>query len=123
MFVRPVLVCLELLIYIFWHQILPDDFRSVSGQAQVSLRSLCAYFVRQTEPKILRLILFCSYSGPELDLAKCKDNKTSFGSESVSFLGNKALLKMILSLQGFVMMWKKQADILTVSDQIVDKVT
>ena len=29
----------------------------------------------------------------------------------------------ILFLQGFVMMWKKQADILTVSDQIVDKVT
>ena len=25
-------------------------------QTQVSLRSLCAYFVRQTEPKILRLV-------------------------------------------------------------------
>ena len=24
--------------------------------SQVSLRSLCAYFVRQTEPKILRLV-------------------------------------------------------------------
>ena len=29
---------------------------SVSGQFQVSLRSLCAYFVRQTEPKILHLV-------------------------------------------------------------------
>ena len=28
-----------------------------SGQSQVILRSLCAYFVRQTEPKILRLVL------------------------------------------------------------------
>ena len=55
--VRPVLVCLELLIFIFWHQILQDDFRSVSGQSQVSLCLLCqAYFVRQTEPKILRLV-------------------------------------------------------------------
>ena len=39
-FVCPVLVCLELLFFIFWHQILQDDFRSVSG-----LSSLCAYFV------------------------------------------------------------------------------
>ena len=31
--------------------------RLVSGQSQVSRRSLCAYFVRQTEPKILRLVL------------------------------------------------------------------
>ena len=53
--VRPVLVCLELLIFIFWHQTLQDDFRSVIG-SQVSLRSLCAYFIRQTEPKILRLV-------------------------------------------------------------------
>ena len=29
---------------------------SVSAQFQVSLRSLCAYFFRQTEPKILRLV-------------------------------------------------------------------
>ena len=27
-------------------------------QSQVSLRSLCAYFVRQMEPKILRLVSF-----------------------------------------------------------------
>ena len=39
-FVRPVLTCLELLFFIFWHQILQDDFRSVSGQSQVSLRSV-----------------------------------------------------------------------------------
>merc|ERR1711911_159613 len=39
-FVRPVLVCLKLLFFIFWHQILRDDFRSVSGQSQVSLRSV-----------------------------------------------------------------------------------
>ena len=30
--------------------------RSVSGQSHISLRSLCPYFVRQTEPKILRLV-------------------------------------------------------------------
>ena len=29
---------------------------SLIGQSQVSLRSICAYFVRQTEPKILRLV-------------------------------------------------------------------
>ena len=29
---------------------------SLIGLSQVSLRSLCAYFVRQTEPKILRLV-------------------------------------------------------------------
>ena len=29
---------------------------SVSGQSQVSLKYLCDYFVRQTEPKILRLV-------------------------------------------------------------------
>ena len=55
MFVRLsvglVLVCLEPFIFIFWHQILQDDFRmtsgglqndfrSVSGQSQVSLRSV-----------------------------------------------------------------------------------
>ncbi len=55
MFVRPVLVCLELLIFIFWHQICHDDFRmtsvieltlfifisqSVKVQSQGSLRSL-----------------------------------------------------------------------------------
>ena len=34
------------------------SLRSVSGQSQVSLRSLCAYFVRQTEPKILRLVIY-----------------------------------------------------------------
>ena len=38
--VRPVLVCLELLFFIFWHQILQDDFRSVSGQSQGSLRAV-----------------------------------------------------------------------------------
>ena len=38
--VRPVLVCLELLIFIFWHQTLQDDLRSVSGESQVSLRSV-----------------------------------------------------------------------------------
>ena len=38
-------------------------------------------------------------------------------------LYNKIIFITILFLQGFVMMWKKQADILTVSDQIVDKVT
>ena len=34
------------------------SLRLVSGQSQahVSHRSLCAYFVRQTEPKILRLV-------------------------------------------------------------------
>ena len=41
LFVRPVLVCLELLFFIFWHQILQDDFRSVSGQPQVSLCLHC----------------------------------------------------------------------------------
>ena len=59
-FVRPVLVCLELLICIFWHQILHDDFRmtssfslrSVEGQSQVSL---CL----KSEPKILCLVIFC----------------------------------------------------------------
>ena len=39
-FVRSFLTCLELLFFIFWHQILHDDFRSVSGQSQVSLRSV-----------------------------------------------------------------------------------
>ena len=29
---------------------------SLIDLSQVSLRSLCAYFVRQTEPKILRLV-------------------------------------------------------------------
>ncbi len=56
--VCPVLVCLQLLFFIFWHQILQDDFRMTSGHSQVSLRSLCAYFDRQTEPKILRLVFF-----------------------------------------------------------------
>ena len=60
--VRLVLVCLELLFFIFWHQILQDELRSVSGQSQVSLRSLCVYFVRQTEPKILRLVTFAIYA-------------------------------------------------------------
>ena len=32
------------------------SLRAVSCQSQVSLRSLCAYFVRKTEPKILRLV-------------------------------------------------------------------
>ena len=32
------------------------SLRSVSGQSQVILRSLCVYFVRQMEPKILRLV-------------------------------------------------------------------
>ena len=40
---------------------------SLSGQSQVSLRSvsgvcLCAYFVSQTEPKILRLVIISSFS-------------------------------------------------------------
>ena len=48
--VRLVLVCLELLFFIRF-------FRMPSGQSQVSLRSLCAYFVRQNEPKILRLVV------------------------------------------------------------------
>ena len=39
-FVRPVQVCLELLFFIFWHQIPQDDFRMTSGQSQVSLRSV-----------------------------------------------------------------------------------
>ena len=30
---------------------------SLSGQSQVSLTSLCSYSVRQTEPKILRLVI------------------------------------------------------------------
>ena len=34
--------------------------RSVSGQSQVSLRSLCAYFVRQTKPKKLCLVFLLS---------------------------------------------------------------
>ena len=32
------------------------SLRSDSGQSQVRLRSLCAYLVKQTEPKILRLV-------------------------------------------------------------------
>ena len=39
-FVRSFLTCLELLFFIFWHQILQDDFRSVSGKSQVSLRAV-----------------------------------------------------------------------------------
>ena len=38
--VRPVLVCLELLTFIFWHQILQDDLRMTSGHSQVILRSV-----------------------------------------------------------------------------------
>ena len=34
----------------------PVSLRSVSGQSQVVLRALCAYFIRQMEPKILRLV-------------------------------------------------------------------
>ena len=60
--VRSVQTCLQLSIFIFLSQV---SLRSVSGQSQVSLRSvsgqsqvsLCAYFVRQTEPEILRLVL------------------------------------------------------------------
>ena len=33
------------------------SLRSALGQSQVILRSLFAYFVRQTEPKILRLVI------------------------------------------------------------------
>ena len=46
-FVRPVLVCLELLFFIFWHQILQDDFRSVSGLSVLtsSDRRSLKYFV------------------------------------------------------------------------------
>ncbi len=44
---------------------LHDDFRMTSGQlhlfSQVSLRSLCAYFVRQVEPKILCLVFHLFY--------------------------------------------------------------
>ena len=36
---------------------------SVSGQSEVILRSLFAYFVRQTEPKILRLVDLAANSG------------------------------------------------------------
>ena len=57
---------LELSIFIFLSQVSPRSvsgqsqvsFRSVSGQSQVSLRSLFAYFVRQTEPEILRLVTY-----------------------------------------------------------------
>ena len=68
-FVCSMKTCLELSIFIFLSQV---SLRSVSGQSQsqvslrslsgqsevsqVSLRCLCAYFVRQTEPKILRLV-------------------------------------------------------------------
>ena len=57
--------CLELSIFIFLSQV---SLRSVSGQSQVSprsvpgqyqviLRSLWAYFVSKSEPKILRLVV------------------------------------------------------------------
>ena len=55
----------ELTIFIFLYQV---SLRSVSGQSQVrlmsdsgqsqvSLMSLCDKFIRQTEPKILRLVV------------------------------------------------------------------
>ena len=40
----------------------------------------------------------------------------------VRLVGNSFVPVHFLFSQGFVMMWKKQSDILTVSDQIVDKV-
>ena len=46
------------LLVLFWLRL-----RSGSGQSQVSLRSLWAYFVSKTEPKILRLV---SSLGPTL---------------------------------------------------------
>ena len=49
--VRLMKSVLELTIFIFLYQV---SLRSVSD---LSSRSLCAYFVRQTEPKILRLVL------------------------------------------------------------------
>ena len=67
-FIRPVLVCLKLSIFVFLSQI---SLRSVSGQSQVSLRSvpgqslvslrslLSLYELTlsvKTEPKILRLV-------------------------------------------------------------------
>ena len=44
---------------------------SVRHKFQVSLRSLCAYIVRQTEPKILRLFSF--FGGLLFNLGACWD--------------------------------------------------
>ena len=61
-FVRPSVVSLSKVLnlhlsLIVLSQICHVSLRSVSGQSQVSLRSLCAYFIRQTEPKILCLVI------------------------------------------------------------------
>ena len=61
MLVRPVLACLALLFFIFWHQILQDDFRSVSGKSQVSLRAVSGLSVltlsdRRSLKYLLRLV-------------------------------------------------------------------
>ena len=58
-FVCPVKVCLELSIFIFLSQV---SLTSLLGLSQVSyllfLSALLAYLIGQTEPKILRLVLF-----------------------------------------------------------------
>ena len=43
-----------------------------SGQSQVSLRALCAYFVVQTKPKILCLVLLEGLSGYKLLIYKSR---------------------------------------------------
>ena len=52
-----IFVCLvksELTIFIFLSQV---SLRTVLHQYQVSLRSLSTYFIRQTKPKMLRLVI------------------------------------------------------------------
>ena len=60
--VRSFLVCLELLFFIFWHQILQDDFRSVSGQSQVSLRAVSGLSVlTSSDRRSLKYFVLLSY--------------------------------------------------------------
>ena len=65
-FVRLMISALELTIFIFLSEVI---LRIVSGQSLVSLRSLCTYLVRQTEPKILRLVSTHVLTGVHHELA------------------------------------------------------